>query len=358
MPEVRIIPHYENERLFEQVVARCNEVQADFRFRVERPDLALESPLSRPVADYKEILPYLDQKKKNFGMQAQDLIIALFDGRLTATDMHLTNLFMAGAHIEEEFACTAAISLRFISWGILERKFDYELQRHALQHLMVCGLLGAYTKVGAHMETFGCLLDFNSDLTGFNRKLQRGYYLCSEGEKGCHRAVSAERFGGSIIQLCSGLKYELAAKTTHMHIESLMLDNSNRSVSGVFENGANIVTGDSNVVSTNTIRQPLPAPDTVDVVGELAALRKIIEELSMPDRGKCQRALDDATDETAKPSPDKEEVAGAIERVVKYAKAADDFGEHAATMLPRVIALGSWLGAHGRPLLSMLGIQV
>jgi hypothetical protein len=43
--------------------------------------------------------------------------------------------------------------------------------------------------------------------------------------------------------------------------------------------------------------------------------------------------------------------------VGKYAKAADDFGEHAEKLLPRLAALGSWLGAHGHNLLAMLGIS-
>ncbi len=125
-----------------------------------------------------------------------------------------------------------------------------------------------------------------------------------------------------------------------------------------FTDGVNVVTGDGNVVSARTEKHTFPPPSTVDAVAELAALREITEELKIPDRAKCRRALEDADEETAKPNPDKEELAGAIERVVKYAKAADDFGEHAAKMLPRILALGSWLGTHGRTLLSMFGVQV
>ena len=50
------------------------------------------------------------------------------------------------------------------------------------------------------------------------------------------------------------------------------------------------------------------------------------------------------------------EVGNALERAVKYAKAADDFGDHADKLLPRLASLASWLGANGHSLLSMLGI--
>ena len=76
------------------------------------------------------------------------------------------------------------------------------------------------------------------------------------------------------------------------------------------------------------------------------------------DRGKLDRAVEDAVDETAKPEPNKEEVGGALERVAKYAKAADDFGEHAEKLLPRLVALGSWLGPAGRAVLNALGVPV
>jgi hypothetical protein len=98
--------------------------------------------------------------------------------------------------------------------------------------------------------------------------------------------------------------------------------------------------------------------DQVDVKAELAALRDALAELKkVPDRGKLDRAIEDAVEETRKAKPDKAEVGGALERVGKYAKAADDFGEHAEKLLPRLAALGSWLGAHGHNLLAMLGVS-
>jgi hypothetical protein len=131
-----------------------------------------------------------------------------------------------------------------------------------------------------------------------------------------------------------------------------------RSVTARDITGSSVVTGDRNTVSTTMTQLPLPPPETVNVASELAALRELLGKLNVPDRGKLDRAMQDATEETAKPKPDKEEVAGAVGRVVKYAKAADDFGQHAEKLLPRIAALGSWLGTHGASLLALAGIAI
>jgi len=130
---------------------------------------------------------------------------------------------------------------------------------------------------------------------------------------------------------------------------------SNRSVTARDVTGSSIVTGDRNIVSTAMKQIALPPAEQVDVKAELAARREALAELKkVPDRGKLDRAMEDAAEETAKPEPDKKEVGGALERVVKYAKAADDFGEHTEKLLPRLAALASWLGPAGHTLLSML----
>jgi hypothetical protein len=136
------------------------------------------------------------------------------------------------------------------------------------------------------------------------------------------------------------------------------MSGSNRSVTARDVTSSSIVTGDHNTVSTTMRQVALPPADQVDVKAELAALRDLLVELKkVPDRGKLDRAVEDAVEETGKAEPDKEEVGGALERVVKYAKAADDFGEHAEKLLPRLAALASWLGPAGHTLLSLLGIS-
>jgi hypothetical protein len=103
----------------------------------------------------------------------------------------------------------------------------------------------------------------------------------------------------------------------------------------------------------------MPPADQVDVKAELAALRELLAGLkNVPDRGRLDRAMQDAVEETAKPEPDKEWVGNALERVAKSAKAANDFSENAEKIVPRLVALGSWLGPAGRAVLNALGVPV
>jgi hypothetical protein len=130
----------------------------------------------------------------------------------------------------------------------------------------------------------------------------------------------------------------------------------NRSVTARDITGSSVVTGDNNIVSTTQTNYALPPPETVDVRAELAALIDVLSKLYVPERGKLDRAIEDAKEETSKSDPDKQELAGALGRIGKYAKAADDFSEHAAKLLPRIAALGSWLGPAGHALLAAFGI--
>jgi len=133
----------------------------------------------------------------------------------------------------------------------------------------------------------------------------------------------------------------------------------NRSVTARDITGSSIVTGDHNLVSTTMKQVSLPPADTVDVKAELAALRELLAELkNVPDRGKLDRAMQDAVEETAKPQPDKEEVGGAVERAIKYAKSANDFGDHVERLLPRLAAIASWVGVAGCGLLAMAGVAI
>jgi chaperonin cofactor prefoldin len=131
----------------------------------------------------------------------------------------------------------------------------------------------------------------------------------------------------------------------------------NRSVTARDITGSSIVTGDRNTVSTTMRQVPLPPAETVEARAELAALRDLIAQLkNVPERGKLDRALQDATDEISKADPDQEEVGEALGRAAKYARAADNFNEHAEKLAPRIAALASWLGAAGRNLLAAFGV--
>jgi len=133
----------------------------------------------------------------------------------------------------------------------------------------------------------------------------------------------------------------------------------NRSVTARDITGSSIVTGDYNTVTTTMRQVAIPPADKVDVKSELAALRELLAGLkNVPDRGRLDRAMQDAIEEAAKPEPDKEWVGNALERVVKSAKAASDFTENAEKIVPRLVALGSWLGLAGRAVLNMMGVAI
>ncbi|MGD1914463.1 MAG: hypothetical protein ACFB2X_27595 [Rivularia sp. (in: cyanobacteria)] len=225
MPNVLILPHYHYENEFANFLNEVNVTQADFKFYLLPPENTIESPITKPMADYCEILDYLNNQKKRMNLNRDDLLLAFYDGVITASDRGLTNLFIAGANTEDPYPCTAVVSLRFISWGILEQKYDYSLQRHALFHLAICALIGAYTKVHAHYQTYGCLLDFNNQLVDFNRKLQMGYYLCSTSESGCYNAVKSARYGKSIIKLCTVLREGIDRKKLQIIIQEFIMGN-------------------------------------------------------------------------------------------------------------------------------------
>jgi hypothetical protein len=117
------------------------------------------------------------------------------------------------------------------------------------------------------------------------------------------------------------------------------------------------ITADHSTV-TATVQVTLPPPGTVDPRAELAALHAALAALPMPDRGKLDRALQDAEEEAAKPDPDKAEIGNALQRVLQIAKGANDFAGQVDTLAPRIAALVSWLGPVGRGLLSLAGISV
>jgi hypothetical protein len=83
---------------------------------------------------------------------------------------------------------------------------------------------------------------------------------------------------------------------------------------------------------------------TEEILQALQALRERLEELDTTDRGKILRALDDAQEEAQKPTPDREEVAGALERVVKYAKTAHGIGDVVVELQRPLSIIAGWVG--------------
>ena len=136
----------------------------------------------------------------------------------------------------------------------------------------------------------------------------------------------------------------------------MMTNGDDRSVRARDIIGAQVITGDNNTTTMKDVKVSLPRADTVDIKAELSALRDLLASLNAPDQGKLDRALQDAEEEAAKPEPDKDEIGGAIERAVKYAKGANEFGETVEKLAPRLAAVASWLGSNWVKILAMAGI--
>jgi hypothetical protein len=129
----------------------------------------------------------------------------------------------------------------------------------------------------------------------------------------------------------------------------------NRSVSvGGSVTGSAITTGDNNVTSVQYQAVSLPAPSSVDMRGELNALREILENLSSPDRRKIDNAIADADEEINKPQPDKNEVGKALDRAFDYAQKASGFASVIEKLKPHLTKAVAWLGDDWHKLLSIV----
>jgi hypothetical protein len=120
--------------------------------------------------------------------------------------------------------------------------------------------------------------------------------------------------------------------------------------------GSAVVTGPNNRVEMRGVKVTLPPAESVRPERELAELRALLIAMQVPERGRLDRALQDAEEEAAKPAPDKEEVGGALERVVKCAKGAAEFSEQVEKLAPKLAALAAWLGPVGHKLLVAAGL--
>jgi hypothetical protein len=121
---------------------------------------------------------------------------------------------------------------------------------------------------------------------------------------------------------------------------------------------SNLITGDNNTASANYQRITLPPANSVNMQQEVAKLRESLTGIKSDDSIKIDNALSDADSEIKKPKPDKSEVGSAIERVLKYAKAAVGFEELAEKLKPQVINVAAWLGANWHSLLGYVGLSV
>ncbi|TVQ08934.1 MAG: hypothetical protein EA368_10595 [Leptolyngbya sp. DLM2.Bin27] len=113
------------------------------------------------------------------------------------------------------------------------------------------------------------------------------------------------------------------------------------------------MTGDSNTVSVQFQQAALPAPETVDIQAEIEALKAIFASLNNPT---ITGAAEELAQEAAKPEPDKEIMADALETGLKRIKKLADFGDAIDQLRPHVEATAGWLGQHGHKLLPLVGL--
>jgi hypothetical protein len=121
--------------------------------------------------------------------------------------------------------------------------------------------------------------------------------------------------------------------------------------------GSQVITGDGNTAQMRDVSVQLTTGQDVNLAAELAGLREALNALSAPDAAKIERALQDAEEEAGKDEPDKEEVGSALERAIKYAKNASDFGEHASNIAKHLGPVVSWLGSKWTKILALAGIS-
>ncbi|GEM_PF-1875347 len=125
--------------------------------------------------------------------------------------------------------------------------------------------------------------------------------------------------------------------------------------------GSNVMfAGDNNttVVGNNNvtdIRNKMPAPETVDIKKELAALREALAGLQSSEQKKINNAIEEAQDELQKPEPEKDEVGKALERAMGYAQQAGTFKTIIETLKPHVLSISSWLGENWFSLTKVFG---
>jgi hypothetical protein len=119
-----------------------------------------------------------------------------------------------------------------------------------------------------------------------------------------------------------------------------------------------IATGDGNTIEAHVTaakhRVELPDPATVDIARELAAIRAVLASLGSEHDRKVGRALDDASDEAGKPTPDKDELGRALDRALGYAKSAAGFAAEATRLAPHLRSAVAWLGDQWHALLTYL----
>jgi len=115
-----------------------------------------------------------------------------------------------------------------------------------------------------------------------------------------------------------------------------------------------VVSGSHNKVSVGANSSTDGSADLIELRKELQKLGEVLRNLHSPDSPKITNAVGDADTELQKPNPSKDEVGEALERAIKYAKKADEFGKSAASLKPYVQTIVTWLGPVWQRLVELL----
>ena len=298
MPKVIIIPHNQVEKVCQDAMTFANSCQSSFTFYILPPSSKATSILNEHSADVFDILRYLEEKKFENGYEKDDLILTFYNGILQASSHGLSNLFCAGSRYDEQYPCTGVISLKYLGWEILEEKYNYEIQKHSILHLMICGIIGAYTHLQAHSD-IGCLLDMNLKLTSFNLKLCRGYYLCSTNEFGCFDKIKKEKYGNAILQLCDKFK-----TSNYQTIIQEIIVGTKIQVGDINNNSGQIFIGQNIKISESFNDRK----ESADKIGELIKLLRQESNIGEDEKQSLITNFDKVKEEVLEEKPDKSKI--------------------------------------------------
>lgn len=303
MPNVVIIADRQVESVCQDAVTFANSCQSDFNFYLI-PNINFEdSSFNKTSLEVEEALKHLENIKKKYGYQNDDLVLCFYNGTLIDTDHGLSNLFCSGSRYDEDYPCTGVISLKYLGWNVLEEKYNYEVQKHSILHLIICGIIGSYTHLVAHNDV-GCLLDLNLRLTSFNLKLQKGYYLCSKFEYSCFDNLRQEKYGNSIIRLCEKFKTGNYQQTIVKEIimgDKIQVGDINNN-SGQIVIGKNITIGTSQEEKNNLTEkinelinlirlENIPEEDKQTLITNFDKVKEEILEEEEPDKSRIAKWL-------------------------------------------------------------------
>ena len=116
---------------------------------------------------------------------------------------------------------------------------------------------------------------------------------------------------------------------------------TNNGIAQVGDHATATMHDQNNTLGTNT---NAITPSLEEIRLELENLRKIVAGLTIADKTKVERALEDVKDELKKPQPDKQEVAEALERALKTAKKAGALTKEVQeNIMPTLEKLSLWL---------------